>query len=524
MKRIKVSKKQSIAELIEEVIGDPERDLVLVVPKGSGIGASVSNFHLLYREAKAANKNVSIESVDESVVALAQSSGIEANHPLLGPRPTSALSDIVARSAVSKKQTSPEESAPRSRGAAEDSSELVFEEDSGGAPLPPQNPSRFRLAMSPRMISWLVASIGIVWGAFFITNSFFSRASVDITFRKLPWSYEGVFTVDASVSKPNPEKNILPGELFTLQKNLTQLFPASGKSNVSAKASGKMFIYNAYSSKPQALVATTRFETPDGKVFRISNQVVVPAAEIKNGKITPSKIEANIVADKPGPDYNVGPIAKLTIPGFKGTPRYDGFYGELIEPTRGGFVGERAVATADDMVKAKNKTGEILKTSLQNSFLSAYPSDFTIPDGASEVNIGKLSASEQADGSENFGVFGEASMKAIGFKEESLKSLLLVLTQKDNPKLVFKELRLTYQGVAPDFAKKKMTIRVSASSELWPPFQNKDFASAILGKPVSDVRSMIFLLDGLASAKISLWPVWLGAIPGDRNKVKVSVY
>ena len=102
MKRIAVDKKELIAELIERIIEDAEQDLVLVIPKGTGLGASVSNFHLLSREAKAANKKITIESVDESILALAKSSQIEAVHPLLGSPAASALSDIVPRSKVSK--------------------------------------------------------------------------------------------------------------------------------------------------------------------------------------------------------------------------------------------------------------------------------------------------------------------------------------------------------------------------------------------------------------------------------------
>ena len=60
-------------------------------------------------------------------------------------------------------------------------------------------------------------------------------------------------------------KTSFPRRFFPFQKIFTQLFPASGEQNVSLKAQGTITIYNAYSSSPQSLVATTRFVTPAGE-------------------------------------------------------------------------------------------------------------------------------------------------------------------------------------------------------------------------------------------------------------------
>ena len=56
------------------------------------------------------------------------------------------------------------------------------------------------------------------------------------------------------------------------------------------KARGSLTVYNEYSSSPQTLVATTRFESPEGKIFRIEKNIVVPGAKIEEGKIIASTI------------------------------------------------------------------------------------------------------------------------------------------------------------------------------------------------------------------------------------------
>ena len=64
------------------------------------------------------------------------------------------------------------------------------------------------------------------------------------------------------------------------------------------------------------------------------------------------QFHAAIVADQAGPTYNVGPVAKLTIPGLQGSPKYDAFYGAIAGTTTGGFVGNKAVPTAADIASA----------------------------------------------------------------------------------------------------------------------------------------------------------------------------
>ena len=87
-------------------------------------------------------------------------------------------------------------------------------------------------------------------------------------------------------------------------------------------------------------MATTRFLTPDGKIFRITQRNRAGGDEQRTATLAPSSVTAPIVADQAGPDYNVGPVAKLTIPGFASDAgREAGFYGVITASTTGGFIG-----------------------------------------------------------------------------------------------------------------------------------------------------------------------------------------
>ena len=109
-------------------------------------------------------------------------------------------------------------------------------------------------------------------------------------------------------------------QAVTLKEEGSSTVKATGEEAVSKKASGTVVIYNNYNSSSQRLIKNTRFETPEGLIFRVSDSVTVPG---KKGS-TPGSVEATIVADEPGDKYNVG-LKDFTIPGFKGDPRYATF-------------------------------------------------------------------------------------------------------------------------------------------------------------------------------------------------------
>ncbi len=551
MKKLFVDKNEGVAEIVERIISDEEVDLILVIPKNSRLRESVSNFHLMRREAAASGKNIFVESVDDEVLALSKSANIAATHSFFeGEHKSSPLLDIVPRGPKPKKEEESKVSVQPDRSRKEKEEKppaVLYEKEKGSVGAVAEQKTgaekivgKFNIGEFQKIsagaaerkhaifrATFLIGVPILILGAIFlVVSNFFNKADVTISFAKIPWSYEHAFSADKSVSGIDFNNNILPGWVVSDSKNTVQLYAASSKKAVSEKAQGTITIYNAYSSERQTLVAATRFVTPDDKIFRITAGIVVPGAQIKNGKIIPSSIEAKVVADQPGAEYNFGPVSRLTIPGFKGSPRYDGFYGELKNGTNGGFVGEKAVPTADDVAKAKDKTTAVLRNNLDSSFAAAYPADCKILDGAKQFNVTKLKVDENTNADGNFSVFGEANILVLCFREtgeKSLKSFLLAAAAKNNPSMIFDSLNVEYSQIKVDFKNGKETFFIAASGALKPDFSPDDFKSKVLGQKVGDARSAISALPNLAAAKISLWPIWLWRIPSNPDHVKITV-
>lgn len=553
MKKIFVDKKETAPAAVEKIIAEPESEIVLIVPQNAALKDSVDNFHIIKREAEALGKTIFIESVDESVLALAKKAKIESAHPLfsLGEGGRSLL-DIIPPRGESKTQSSQRVSVPEvfllqkikstrkakekepeqeikisigepRMAAAEEKEEKQkrAEEDAFAVPAEPK--PRTARRRRKRIFLVIFGALLILGGGAWGFGTVFGRANITIHFKKTPWEYEGTLTATKTAAKTDPVKNLFPAEVFRESRNITKLFPASGSSTVAQKATGKITIYNAYSAAPQTLVATTRFQTADLKIFRLNTAVVVPGAVLKNGVLVPSNILADVTADKAGPEYNLSSSAdRATLPGFTGSPRYGGFYGVFASGTAGGFIGHKAVQTSADIASAKTKTQEVLKSALQSNLLRTTPSGITIIPGASDITITKMTVNPATDANGNFSIFGTAEFRAIGFRESDVNDFLINLVSRDFPDMTLTDLVVMYDTPKPDFNRGELAVHVQASGNTSRKFDADAFRSQIQGKNVGDARSRILGLPDLMDAKISLWPFWLTTVPADPKKVKVE--
>lgn len=91
----------------------------------------------------------------------------------------------------------------------------------------------------------------------------------------------------------------------------------------------------------------------------------------------PGSIEVSVSADAPGQDYNTA-LTDFTIPGFKGTAKYQAIYGRSKTPFIGGMLGTVKVADPQDISKAGDALKEDLKKQLLESVNQQKPEAFIL--------------------------------------------------------------------------------------------------------------------------------------------------
>jgi hypothetical protein len=134
---------------------------------------------------------------------------------------------------------------------------------------------------------------------------------------------------------------------------------------VTEQTTGTIFIYNKQQADPIRLVTNTRFESPEGLIYKISDPAIVPGYTTdENGQIVPGVTTAEVYADEAGEQYNIGP-SRFTVPGFKGEPEFDNIYAESTSNFTGGFNGMKFIIDDAELQTAQ----QALRTELRNSLL-----------------------------------------------------------------------------------------------------------------------------------------------------------
>jgi len=543
MERINVNKRDEVTLVAEKIIDSGSDDIVLNVPRFSKLADSPMNFRLIKREAEAMNKNITVESVDDKVIELCKKVDLACSNPFFQDS-KKQFSDIIVGKKLDNHKGQGYEAEIEEQ---EDLNESHSFQDNNGiinkgitlvkAGIKNVNFKKrkqgvdsdieFTQTVKKKWFSNKLMFVGSVFVfivlALFLGLGVLPKANITLVAAKTNWNYKNVLSTDFNIKSFDSVKNKIAGQVFVQKRNIQLSFPASSRRKVETKAKGKITIYNAHSSAAQALVATTRFETPDGKIFRIPQKVIVPGAKILNGKIIPSSIDVEVVADRTGDDYNIGPVKKFTIPGFKGSEKFDTFYAESKDSMTGGFIGETAFPNDEEIDAAKKEAASVLEKTINALILAQLPKEFKLLDGATRFKILKQEIDYEASQDDKFSIFTEAETTITVFREEDLLSLLnSKLKDKVGDGLEMKEYKLEYNSLKLD-SEDNLSFEADYETILAKPIDVDLIKKRIAGKSEPDLKAAIFSVSGLESVQLLLWPFWVNRVPRDLDKINITV-
>lgn len=223
---------------------------------------------------------------------------------------------------------------------------------------------------------------------------------------------------------PKPEE--LTYEIMTLEAEGERQVQASGQEEVESQAEGTILIYNKQQKDPIRLVTNTRFESPNGLIYKIKDAAVVPGYKVgPDGEIIPGVLPAEVYAEEVGEKYNIAP-SKFTIPGFKGDPEYENIYGESVDTMHGGFKGQKFIIDDNELKTAQQALRLELRNSLLDRVNAERPAGLTSFDGAVTFTYVSLPSVEFGD---NLATIKEKALMRIPlFKEEDFAKFIAAST------------------------------------------------------------------------------------------------
>ncbi len=379
------------------------------------------------------------------------------------------------------------------------------------------SPSSYTRSMSPRggrsfpygtLIAALVV-IGLSVGALFA----FSGAKVNITPAMNTVTVAGDFISTLSTGD-------LPFEVITVEKVATANVDSEGTETVNQAAQGAITIMNKQPNSQQ-LIKNTRFQTPDGLVFRIRDSVTIPAS--KNG--TPGAIKTNVYADAAGEQYNVG-ATTFTVPGLKGNASFDLVTAVSDEPMKGGFAGPRPNIGQATREATTAKLKESLAPDIEKELADKVQEGYVLLNGASRVTYTDEPDSAAAGGKVTIGA--KAVATAVVFPEAALARAIAYQTigsysGQDVELGDQKGLTLTPTGDLPSAGTAEFPFSLAGNSVIVWTVDTAKIAGAVSGKGRDAAQSILAGFPEVEMAQLVLRPFWSSTFPQDPAKINVSV-
>lgn len=321
--------------------------------------------------------------------------------------------------------------------------------------------------------------------------------------------------------------NGVPYEIVKISKDMGATVNATGEENVSSKASGSIIIYNTTSKASQRLIKNTRFETPEGLIYRINDSVVVPGTSQADGKTVPGSVEVTVYADEAGDKYNIG-LKDFTIPGFKGDPRFTTMYARSKTEIAGGFVGVKKKIAPSDLSAAQKSLDEELKNALMKEVGAQIPADFVAYSDGMIVTFEPLPQSNAKDNTVQVNERG--TLSAIIFNKNLLARYLAMQLAPDlatSSVMVsnINDLGFSMQNKSTfnPTQETAFTFTVSGDISFVSQFDQGAFVKSLLGKPKSSLSDILSDYQAIDKADVVLRPFWKKSFPTNEKNITVTI-
>lgn len=370
-----------------------------------------------------------------------------------------------------------------------------------------------------------IASILIVAFIIFLTTG---SARIEIKPRSQELGTQLKVTMSPNFSSVDNSFNRIPGQLFTISKSASNEFNATAEKDAVQKSKGTMTIYNEYSTSPQPLVATTRFEyIQEDKesefVFRTLQSVTVPGMKVENGVVTPGKINVEVIADKAGQNYNIsaGTFGIMAWREKGDNARYEKIYGRSNDSMHGGILGKAKVISEFDYNNAKDRLTAKVNGDVSEA-LREQSAGMELLTGI-EPKIDSIeSTAETDDAVEKFTMTVNSSITTIGFKKEDLLSLISNHIDKTSGLIAVPEkLELSYKDTAINPTNNTLEVAVVIGGRGYAKIEKADIMANLMGKNKAQIKGYLSSIKNIDSAKVILSPFWVKKIPRNENKIDI---
>lgn len=359
----------------------------------------------------------------------------------------------------------------------------------------------------------------------FIASLVFGGAVLEIQPKQKDVTVQADFTAHTA-----PQAGELGYELLTLEATGERQVTATGKEEVSEQAEGIITIYNAHSDTTQRLIKNTRFESPDGLVFRIFESVEIPGRTTgDDGAVVPGSVTARVFADAPGEEYNIAP-ARFIVPGLRNTDQFDSIYAESNESFAGGFEGERYIIDDSELGAVQESLHDELRDALRTRLQSERPAGFVLFDDAVRFEFTTLPATETGD---NLATVQEQGKLVVPiFKEDEFARYIAENTiagfEGESVKIAdTSTLRFNYRGATTDdvalTGASAVEFALGGTARIVWQFDDERLRTDLAGAAKTALPTILGAYPAIEKAEAIIKPFWKQSFPENKNEISLKI-
>ncbi len=294
-----------------------------------------------------------------------------------------------------------------------------------------------------------------------------------------------------------------------------KIYQATGANVLGQEVTGKVSIINNY-SQDKTLVATTRLLTPDGKLFRIKNQVTIPAG---------GSTDVDIYTDEPSADMAIGPTT-FTIPGL-----WAGLQDKIFAKSTTAFVYQSDVqkfVQNSDIAKATQDIKESLVNQVNQQFTDNYKGYDKVIVQVDKDSLVASSSIKAGDKIDSFNLALTANVDVVAFQTADVQKLAqarLVSVVPAGEKFVgLDQSSIQYNLTGSDFKNGTANLQVPivgtmALSEI----DNAVDKTKLVGLTADQIKKYLLGLDKFSDVKLTFMPPFITRAPSLVDRIKIII-
>lgn len=313
----------------------------------------------------------------------------------------------------------------------------------------------------------------------------------------------------------------LPYELISVEKTVSSNVPAESTETANDPATGTIIIMNGQ-AESQTLIKNTRFESPEGRIYRIQNSVNIPGGSVSS----PGTVQATVYADAGGEEYNTGPTT-FTIPGLAGSAAFDLVTARSEGRIEGGFSGTRPSVSEDTRDREHEGSRDELTTAINEEVTAQLKPGYVVIPGATFIDYTPAPDTIGEGNSVNVNLRGTATAVALpnGALAREI-AYTMVGSYSGQPVTLTNPSSLTLTPITPGTPtaeQQTFEFSLAGNAEISWDVDAEKIAGAVAGKTREAAYTILSGLPEIGNAVLNIRPFWRGSFPDDPADITIKI-